>query len=70
MHVHCCTPQDALCIVPEFDGSSSLFGVFDGHGGKCLRTWWEGGGFFCGGKCLSGYSSDVVSADRWRAGGK
>ena len=26
--------QDAHCIVPDFDGSSSLFGVYDGHGGK------------------------------------
>lgn len=29
--------QDAHSIVPDFDQDSSLFGVYDGHGGKSCR---------------------------------
>lgn len=29
--------QDAHSIVPNFDQNSSLFGVYDGHGGKYCR---------------------------------
>ena len=28
--------QDAHSIVPDFDKGSSLFGVYDGHGGKSI----------------------------------
>lgn len=33
-HVSSWIVQDAHCIIPDFDGGSSLFGVYDGHGGK------------------------------------
>ena len=26
--------QDAHCVVPNFEKDSSLFGVYDGHGGR------------------------------------
>ena len=38
VHVHCMYVQDAHVVVPDYDDSTALLAVFDGHGGWLRHT--------------------------------